>query len=129
MALFETPGLNTSTWRTMRLLRPLPVCAEFFAMRYFIDVWDQPHTGGAEYLMVYLPWQTKDCGEELAHAGHGVIRRALMSGFDVHVPSLSEVLFLRLVRQGDAEELAGLHYPIPWKDSKLRHRSGATFYR
>ena len=128
--LFEYPGQNAATLRTFRLKRPLPVCAEFYAMSYMIDVWDQPGTGGGEFLMVYLPWQTKREGRELTHAGFEVISRALHRGFDVHVPSISEVLFLRLARQGDAEELAGPHCLIPWKDHRLNqgHFRYAAFW-
>lgn len=127
--LFESPGINPTTLRTIRLLSPLPVCAEFFAMRYFLDLYARPGTAFSESLVVYLPWQTKENGRELTHAGCGVLRRALYSSFDVHVPSVSEVLFLRLVRQGDAEELAGPHCLIPWKNFRAKgHSCAGAFY-
>jgi hypothetical protein len=128
--LFDFPGINPPTFRTFRLLSPLPVCAEFYSARYFVDLCVMPGTAYSEHLVVFMPWQAKEDGRQLSHAGRGIIRRTLFVAFDVHVPSVSEVLFLRLTRQGDAEELAGPHCLIPWKDSCLTqgHFRSAAFY-
>lgn len=48
----------------------------------------------------------------------------------VNSPSLSEVLFLRLARQGDVEEIARPHCLVPWKEQALRggHYAYAAFH-
>ena len=99
--------------RTFRLHHPLPVVAEFFATRYSIDLYEMPYTAGGEHLRSCLPWQAIEDGWDLNHAGLNVIKRNLATGMDVRCGSLAEVLFLRLVRQGDAEELAGPHCKVP----------------
>jgi hypothetical protein len=118
--LFEFPGPNPTIVRTFRLLRPLPLEVRFICATYFLELNRIAYTAGREALVVRLPWQERDFGKELTHAGENVIRRQLVSGFDVECATLSEFLFLRLVAQKDAEELAGPHARIPWRELPLR---------
>jgi hypothetical protein len=108
MARGSSPGINPAHWRAFRLRSRLPVVAEFLAVRLVLDLYEMPGTAGREILVVHLPWQPKENGRELIHAGRGVISAQLATRYEVECPSLSEVLFLRLARQGDAEELTGL---------------------
>ena len=99
--------------RTFRLLRPVPVVAQFYAIRYELALDEPPHTGGSERLLARLPWQDWNYARELDHAGTRGIRRVIYTAYDVDCGTLAEVLFLRLARQGDAEELVGPHLKIP----------------
>ncbi|HUR58889.1 MAG TPA: hypothetical protein VM029_14340 [Opitutaceae bacterium] len=98
--------------RTFRLHRPLPVVVEFFAIRYSIELFTPGHAGGSERLVARLPWQDLVYARELDHAGHGILGRRLLTAYDVDCGTLAEILFLRLARQGDADELAGPHLKI-----------------
>lgn len=98
--------------RTFRLQRPLPLVVEFFAIRYTLELYAPGQTGGSERLVARLPWQDLVYARELDHAGRGVLGRKLLSGYDVDCGTLAEVLFLRLVRQGLADELAGPHVKL-----------------
>jgi hypothetical protein len=99
--------------RTFRLLRPLPVVAEFYAIRYSVDLFAPMHVGGSERLVACLPWQDLIYARELDHAGHGVLRKKLATAYDLDCGTLAEVLFLRMVQQRDAEQLAGPHSKVP----------------
>jgi hypothetical protein len=99
--------------RTFRLHRPLPVVAQFFALHYTIELYSPNYNGGSERLVARLPWQDLINARELDHAGHGVIGKRLLSAYDVNCGTLAEVIFLRLVRQRDADELAGPHVVVP----------------
>jgi hypothetical protein len=98
--------------RTFRLHRPLPLIAEFFAIRYSIELFSPTHVGGSERLVARLPWQDLLYARELDHAGHGILARKLRTAYDVDCGSLAEILFLRLERQHDAEQLAGPHLKL-----------------
>lgn len=98
--------------RTFRLHSPPPVVVEFFALRYSLELHAPGQAGGSERLVARLPWQDLAYARELDHAGEGVIRKKLLVAYDVDCGSLAEVLFLRLVRQGMADELAGPHVKL-----------------
>jgi hypothetical protein len=106
---FTYRACTCQAMRTFRLHRPPPVVAEFFAIRYSIELFSPAQIGGSERLVARLPWQDLVYARELDHAGHGILGRKLLTAYDVDCGTLSEVLFLRLVRQGDADELAGPH--------------------
>ena len=99
--------------RTFRLHRPLPLVVEFFAVRYTLELYMPAQAGGSERLVARLPWQDLNYARELDHAGRGVLGEKLRTAYDVDCGTLTEVLFLRLVRQGEAEQLAGPHLKIP----------------
>jgi hypothetical protein len=99
--------------RTFRLHRLPPICVEFYAIRYSVELYSRTGTANSECLVARLPWQDANYARELDHAGAGVIRQQLLSAYDVDCGNLAEVLFLRMVRQGDAVELAGPHVKIP----------------
>ncbi len=99
--------------RTFRLRRPLPLVAVFYAISYRLELFAPHHVGGSERLVARLSWQELIDARELDHAGHGVLARQLASAYDVECLTLAETLFLRLVRQGDADELAGPHLKVP----------------
>ncbi|MEY4940759.1 MAG: hypothetical protein RIQ93_2494 [Verrucomicrobiota bacterium] len=86
--------------------------AEFFALRFTLDLGEERHTAGGTYLIACLPWQDLNYGRQLMHVGIGVEKCRAKTVFDVDCGTLAEVLFLRLVRQGDAQELAGPHVRI-----------------
>jgi hypothetical protein len=109
---FNYSACSCRAVRTFRLRRKLPVMVEFFALRYTIELSYPAGTGDAEFLVARLPWQDLNYGRELDHAGRDGIRRRIYQAYDVDCGTLAEVLFLRLVRQGDAEELAGPHLKI-----------------
>ena len=98
--------------RTFRLHRPPPLLVEFFAIRYSLELYSPAQIGGSERLVARLPWQDLVYARELDHAGPGILGRKLLTAYDVDCGTLTEVLFLRLVRQGMAEELAGPHLKI-----------------
>jgi hypothetical protein len=98
--------------RTFRLCRKLPVVIEFFALHYTMELNHPAGTGDAEFLVARLPWQDLNYARELDHAGRDSIRGRIYRAYDVDCGTLAEILFLRLVRQGDAEELAGPHLKI-----------------
>lgn len=98
--------------RTFRLHRPPPVVAEFFAICYTLELYSPGQSGGSERLVARLPWQDLVYARELDHAGRGILRRKLLTAYDVDCGTLAEVIFLRLVRQGLAGELAGPHIKL-----------------
>ena len=98
--------------RTFRLFRPLPVVVEFFAISYTLELHASKQAGNSERLVARLPWQDMNYARELDHASRGTIVKKLATGYDVDCGTLAEVLFLRLVRQGQAAELAGPHLKI-----------------
>ncbi len=106
---FDYRACTCHAVRTFRLHRDPPVIVEFFAIRYSLEFFSPPGTGAQETLVARLPWQDLNYARELCHAGPGVIRKQLRAGYEVECGTLQEVLFLRLVRQGEAEELAGPH--------------------
>lgn len=99
--------------RTFRLSRPLPLVAEFYAIRYTLELFSPTHVGGSERLVARLPWQDLIYARELDHAGHGVLAKKLANAYDVDCGTLAEVIFLRLGRQSDAVELTGPHLKLP----------------
>ena len=99
--------------RTFRLHRPLPILAEFYAVRYSLELFSPAQVGGSERLVLRLPWQDLIYARELDHAGHGVLPRKLFVAYDVDCNTLAEVIFLRLVQQRDADQLAGPHVKLP----------------
>jgi hypothetical protein len=109
---FTYRACSCQAMRTFRLHRPLPVVVEFFAIRYTLELYAAAQSGGSERLVARLPWQDLVYARELDHAGHGVLGKKLLTAYDVDCGTLAEVLFLRLVRQGAADELAGPHVRI-----------------
>jgi hypothetical protein len=109
--------------RTFRLCRPLPLVAAFYALRYRLELFSPHHVGGSERLVARLPWQELIDARELDHAGHGILARQLATNYDVECLTLAEVLFLRLVQQGDAEQLAGEHVKVPPDFFAEHHRA------
>lgn len=99
--------------RTFRIFRPLPLVAEFYAVRYYLELFSPAQVGGSERLVLRLPWQDLIYARELDHAGYGVLPRRLLIAYDVDCNTLAEVIFLRLVQQRDAEQLAGPHLKLP----------------
>lgn len=123
MTEFTHRACSCRAIRTFRLHRPLPAVAEFLALRYTIELYSPTHSGGSERLVARLPWQDLLNARELDHAGHGIIGRRLLVAYDVDCGTLAEVLFLRLVRQGDADELAGPHVVVPPDHPSRRGRA------
>ena len=109
---FTYRACSCQATRTFRLHRPLPVVVEFFAIRYTLEFYAPNQVGGSERLVARLPWQDLVYARELDHAGHGILGRKLLTAYDVDCGTLAEVLFLRLVRQGAADELAGPHVKL-----------------
>ena len=109
---FTYRACSCQALRTFRLQRPPPLIIEFFALRYTLEIFAPIHTGGSERLVARLPWQDLNYARELDHAGQGVLVRKLLTAYDVDCGTLAEILFLRLVRQGEAEQLAGPHLKI-----------------
>jgi hypothetical protein len=112
-SVFTYRACSCQAVRTFRLHRPLPVVVEFFAIRYTLELYAPGQSGGSERLVARLPWQDLNYARELDHAGAGLLARRLATAYDVDCGTLAEVLFLRLVRQNDADELAGPHVKIP----------------
>ncbi len=119
---FTYRACSSQAIRTFRLFHPPPVIAEFFAIHYSIELYSPGQTGGSERLVARLPWQDLVYARELDHAGQGILARKLLTAYDVDCGTLAEVLFLRLVRQGVAEELAGPHLKIVTRASHLLGR-------
>lgn len=109
---FSYRACSCQAVRTFRLHRPLPAVVEFFALRYTLELYAPVQTGGSERLVARLPWQDLNYARELDHAGRGVLSRQLLTAYDVDCGTLAEILFLRLVRQGHADELAGPHLKL-----------------
>jgi hypothetical protein len=109
---FTYRACSCQALRTFRLHRPPPLIIEFFALRYTLELFAPMHTGGSERLVARLPWQDLNYARELDHAGRGVLVKKLLTAYDVDCGTLTEILFLRLVRQGDADQLAGPHLKI-----------------
>jgi hypothetical protein len=109
---FTYRACSCQAMRTFRLHRPPPLIVEFFAIRYSLELYSPAQIGGSERLVARLPWQDLIYARELDHAGHGLLQRKLLTAYDVDCGTLAEVLFLRLVRQGDADQLAGPHLKI-----------------
>src|SRR4051794_15356325 len=95
---FTYRACSCQATRTFRLHRPPPLVAEFYAIRYSLELFSPHHTGGSERLVARLPWQDLNYARELDHAGQGLLLRKLLDAYDVDCGTLSEVLFLRLVR-------------------------------
>ena len=109
---FTYRACSCQALRTFRLHRPPPLIVEFFTLRYSLELFAPIHTGGSERLVARLPWQDLNYARELDHAGRGILGKKLLTAYDVDCGTLTEILFLRLVRQGEADQLAGPHLKI-----------------
>ncbi len=110
---FSYAACSCRAIRTFRLRRDLPLVAEFFAIRYTIHLHEVPQTAGSLRILARLPWQDLNYAREIMHVGGGAVRELMVTGIEVDCGTLAEVIFLRLVRQGDAEELRGPHVKVP----------------
>lgn len=100
---------ETKAVRRVRLINSLPLYAEFYALRYRIEASSTVQNSGVARLVCRLQWESLDQARELYSIGETHFVKNLREGFEVEVASLADVLLLRLIRQGDAEELAGPH--------------------
>lgn len=110
---FNYAATSCNAVRTFRLLHRLPLCVHFLSISYVLDLCEMKHTAGGIYLVALLPWQDHNYAKQLMHAGTGLAATYRKTDYEVDCGRLEEVLFLRLVRQGDAVELAGPHLTIP----------------
>ena len=79
------------------------------------------HTAGSLYTSMRLPWNDSASARRLGHV-RGV-RELYVTGHDVECGSFEEVFFLRLVRQGDADEIAGPHCKVSSRPRRENYRT------
>lgn len=109
------PGMGSYNFRSrevqrvVRFVRPLPFVCEFYALRYTIELYAPPHCGGRVFVVGRLWDEPIEDARILVAFGDTVARQRMRDGFAVDVGSIGDVLFLRLMRQGDVEELVGPH--------------------
>lgn len=95
--------------RLVRLRRPLPLSCEFYALHYSIEFYSPAGNSGRISILARLPWDKQGEGQTLFYCGETGMPHYLREGFELQVGSIADVIFLRLIRQGDAEEIAGPH--------------------
>lgn len=102
------------TFYTFRLCGPLPVPVQFPSICYFLEIYAQPYVNDALKLIVREPGQNGEDARELRlSASVPDLRADYARPFDVEPATLAETVLLRLVRDGSAEIVAGLHCRVP----------------
>lgn len=106
--------LPAPTFFTFRLCRPLPVPVAFPSICYFLEIYAPPYVNNALKLIVREPGQKAEDARELRlSASVPDLRADFTRPLDVEPATLAQTVLLRLVRDGSAEMVAGLHCRVP----------------
>ena len=106
--------LPAPTFYTFRLRRPLPVPVEFPSICYFLEIYAQPYVNDALKLIVREPGQKPEDARELRlSASVPDLRADYARPLDVEPATLAATVLLRLVCDGSAQMITGLHCRVP----------------